>query len=164
MPSFSGATLVRRDVSDRREPLRKVCQPRETNGTTPRGKKRTSEPVSDSAPRPELVVPRSNPAEAAALGRSRLPGPPRSLPASYRIAAHRRKRHHHRRSSRPYAICRRQQREPGHDELCGREQRCLVEAIDRDIDLGDHMDDAVTSLRIVIAADQSVKTGEVVRM
>jgi len=54
--------------------------------------------------------------------------------------------------------------EPGHDELCEREQRYLVEAIDKDIDLGDHMDDAVKSLRIVIAADQSVKTGEVVRL
>lgn len=54
--------------------------------------------------------------------------------------------------------------EPGHDELCEREQRYLIEAIDKDIDLSDHMDDAVKSLRIVIAADQSVKTGEVVRL
>lgn len=54
--------------------------------------------------------------------------------------------------------------EPGHDELCEREQRYLIEAIDNDIDLGDHMDDAVKSLRIVIAADKSVKTGEVVRL
>jgi len=54
--------------------------------------------------------------------------------------------------------------EPGHDELCEREQRFLVDAIDKNIDLGDHMDDAVKSLRIVIAADQSVKTGEVVRL
>ncbi|HET7717030.1 MAG TPA: Gfo/Idh/MocA family oxidoreductase [Bauldia sp.] len=54
--------------------------------------------------------------------------------------------------------------EPGHDELCEREQRYLIEAIDRDIDLSDHMDDAVKSLRIVIAADRSVKTGEVVRL
>jgi hypothetical protein len=54
--------------------------------------------------------------------------------------------------------------EPGHDDLCEREQRFLVEAIDKDIDLGDHMDDAVKSLRIVIAADQSVKSGEVVRL
>ena len=54
--------------------------------------------------------------------------------------------------------------EPGHDDLCEREQRFLVSAIDRDVDLGDHMDDAVKSLRIVIAADQSVKTGEVVRL
>ena len=48
--------------------------------------------------------------------------------------------------------------------LCEREQRYLVEAIDKDIDLGDHMDDAVKSLRIVVAADKSVKTGEVVRL
>jgi len=54
--------------------------------------------------------------------------------------------------------------EPGHDDLCEREQRYLVRAIDEDIDLGEHMDDAVKSLRIVIAADQSVKTGEVVRL
>jgi hypothetical protein len=54
--------------------------------------------------------------------------------------------------------------EPGHDELCEREQRFLINAIDNDVDLGDHMDDAVKSLRIVIAADQSVKTGEVVRL
>jgi predicted dehydrogenase len=54
--------------------------------------------------------------------------------------------------------------EPGHDELCEREQRFLVDAIDRDVDLGDHMDDAVKSLRIVIAADRSVRTGEVVRL
>ena len=54
--------------------------------------------------------------------------------------------------------------EPGHDELCEREQRFLIDAIDKNIDLGDHMDDAVKSLRIVIAADQSVKTGEVVRL
>ena len=54
--------------------------------------------------------------------------------------------------------------EPDHDALCEREQRYLVNAIDEDIDLGDHMDDAVKSLRIVIAADQSVKTGEVVRL
>jgi len=39
-----------------------------------------------------------------------------------------------------------------------------MKAIDEDIDLGDHMDDAVKSLRIVVAADQSVKTGEVVRL
>jgi predicted dehydrogenase len=54
--------------------------------------------------------------------------------------------------------------EPGHDDLCEREQRYLIQAIDEDIDLGEHMDDAVKSLRIVIAADQSVKTGEVVRL
>jgi predicted dehydrogenase len=54
--------------------------------------------------------------------------------------------------------------EPGHDDLCEREQRYLVEAIDKDTDLGDHMDDAVKSLRIVMAADASVKSGEAVRL
>ncbi len=54
--------------------------------------------------------------------------------------------------------------EPGHDDLCEREQRFLMRAIDEDIDLGDHMDDAVKSLRIVLAADRSVRTGEVIRL
>ncbi|MBZ0229943.1 MAG: Gfo/Idh/MocA family oxidoreductase [Bauldia sp.] len=54
--------------------------------------------------------------------------------------------------------------EPGHDELCEREQRYLIKAIDEDIDLGDHMDDAVKSLKIVVAADQSVRTGQAVAL
>ena len=54
--------------------------------------------------------------------------------------------------------------EPGHDDLCEREQRFLMRAIDEDLDLGDHMDDAVKSLRIVLAADRSVRTGEVVAL
>src|SRR4029077_864435 len=52
--------------------------------------------------------------------------------------------------------------EPGHDELCERAQRYLLKAIEEDIDLADQMEDAVKSLKIVIAADRSVKTGEVV--
>ena len=51
--------------------------------------------------------------------------------------------------------------EPDHDELCEREQRFLLKAIDEDIDLTDHMDDAVKSLRIVLAADESVREGGV---
>ena len=54
--------------------------------------------------------------------------------------------------------------EPDHDALCEREQQYLLKAIDEDLDLGDHMDDAVKSLRIVIAADESVKSGQVVRL
>ena len=54
--------------------------------------------------------------------------------------------------------------EPGHDDLCEREQRFLLKAIDEDLDLGDHMDDAIKSLRIVLAADRSVRTGEIVRL
>jgi predicted dehydrogenase len=54
--------------------------------------------------------------------------------------------------------------EPDHDALCEREQRFLLKAIDEDIDLGDHMEDAIKSLRIVLAADRSVRTGEVVKL
>jgi hypothetical protein len=39
-----------------------------------------------------------------------------------------------------------------------------LKAIDEDLDLTDHMNDAVKSLRIVIAADESVRTGQVVAL
>src|SRR5262245_40844916 len=54
--------------------------------------------------------------------------------------------------------------EPDHDALCEREQRYLLKAIDEDIDLAHHMNDAVKSLRIVLAADRSVRTGAVVSL
>ena len=54
--------------------------------------------------------------------------------------------------------------EPDHDELCRREQEYLLRAIREDLDLGDHMDDAVASLRIVLAADESVRSGRVVEL
>lgn len=54
--------------------------------------------------------------------------------------------------------------EPGHDELCEREQRFLLRAICENLDLTDHMNDAVNSLRIVLAADESVRTGKVVEL
>lgn len=54
--------------------------------------------------------------------------------------------------------------EPDHDELCAREQTLLLRAIHDGVDLTDHMRDAVNSLRIVLAADESVRTGEVVRL
>ena len=50
--------------------------------------------------------------------------------------------------------------EPDHDELCKREQEVLLDAIQNDVDLSDHMQDAVNSLRIVLAADESFKTGK----
>jgi predicted dehydrogenase len=53
--------------------------------------------------------------------------------------------------------------EPSHDDLCEREQRFLLRAIDDDLDLTAHMNDAVRSLRIVLGADRAVRTGEVVR-
>jgi predicted dehydrogenase len=52
--------------------------------------------------------------------------------------------------------------EPDHDGLCEREQRYLLKAINENLDLTDHMDDAVKSLKIVIAADRSIHTGQVV--
>lgn len=54
--------------------------------------------------------------------------------------------------------------EPDHDALCEREQRYLLKAINEDLDLSQHMDDGVKSLRIVVAADESVRTNEVVRL
>ena len=50
--------------------------------------------------------------------------------------------------------------EPGHDELCEREQAYFLKAIREDIDLTDHLEDAVNSLRIVIAADESYRIGK----
>jgi predicted dehydrogenase len=52
--------------------------------------------------------------------------------------------------------------EPDHQALCEREQRYLLKAIDEDIDLSDHMRDAIESLRIVVAAEGSIETGQVV--
>ncbi|MBF9232696.1 Gfo/Idh/MocA family protein [Microvirga alba] len=54
--------------------------------------------------------------------------------------------------------------EPDHDALCEREQRFLLRAINEDLDLTDHMTDAVRSLRIVLAADESVRTGRVIAL
>ncbi len=54
--------------------------------------------------------------------------------------------------------------EPGHQELCDLEQEFFFNAITGNMDLTDHMNDAVNSLRIVLAADRSVKTGEVVHL
>ena len=49
--------------------------------------------------------------------------------------------------------------EPNHQALCRREQESLLRAILEDLDLSEHMADAVKSLRIVLAADESVRTG-----
>ena len=50
--------------------------------------------------------------------------------------------------------------EPGHQALCDAEQAYLRRAIDEDIDLARHMQDALTSLRICLAADESIRTGQ----
>jgi predicted dehydrogenase len=52
--------------------------------------------------------------------------------------------------------------EPNHQELCNREQRYFLKAITGNIDLNDHVQDAVNSLKIAFACDESVRTGQVV--
>ena len=54
--------------------------------------------------------------------------------------------------------------EPDHQALCDREQAYLLRAIRDDLDLTAHLDDAVNSLRIVLAADESARTGQVVTL
>ena len=54
--------------------------------------------------------------------------------------------------------------EPGHQDLCDREQAFFSKAIREDLDLNQHLEDAVNSLRIVLAADQSVRTGGTIEL
>ncbi|MEM7722059.1 MAG: Gfo/Idh/MocA family oxidoreductase [Pseudomonadota bacterium] len=50
--------------------------------------------------------------------------------------------------------------EPGHQDLCNAEQAFVLRAIAEDLDLSRHMQDAVQSLRICLAADESIRTGQ----
>ncbi len=54
--------------------------------------------------------------------------------------------------------------EPGHQELCDREQAYVARAILEDVDLTRHMEDAVQSLAICLAADESVRSGQAVKL
>lgn len=54
--------------------------------------------------------------------------------------------------------------EPDHQELCTREQSYFYKAIKEDIDLSGHIEDAVTSLRVAFACDESVRTGKMVSL
>lgn len=54
--------------------------------------------------------------------------------------------------------------EPNHQELCNREQRFFLRAIREDLDLTNSIEQAINSLRIALACDLSVKTGEVVNL
>ena len=54
--------------------------------------------------------------------------------------------------------------EPDHDGLCLLEQEYFLKAIKEDLDLDQHLKDAVNSLRIVLAADESFKTGKTVSL
>jgi hypothetical protein len=48
------------------------------------------------------------------------------------------------------------QDEPGHQQLCEREQQFVLDAIRGDVDLERHMQDAIRSLSIVLAAERSM--------
>lgn len=54
--------------------------------------------------------------------------------------------------------------EPDHQELCTREQSYFYKAIEEDIDLSVHIEDAVNSLRIAFACDESVLTGKMINL
>ena len=54
--------------------------------------------------------------------------------------------------------------EPGHQELCNREQAVFLDAIINNRDMTAHVAEAINSLRIVLAADESVRTGQVVSL
>ncbi len=54
--------------------------------------------------------------------------------------------------------------EPDHDTLCLMEQELFLSAIQGKADLSEHLQAAVDSLRIVLAADKSVKSGNVISL
>lgn len=51
-----------------------------------------------------------------------------------------------------------------HTQLCERKQTYLLNAILNDTDMSEHMRRAVDSMRIVLAADESIRTGRVVEL
>ena len=54
--------------------------------------------------------------------------------------------------------------EPDHQELCDREQEYFLRSIREDLDLSESMAAAVNSLRIVLAADESIRTEQAVHL
>ena len=54
--------------------------------------------------------------------------------------------------------------EPGHQQLCDREAAYVARAITEGLDLTRHMNDAVQSLAICLAADESVRSGQPVKL
>ena len=54
--------------------------------------------------------------------------------------------------------------EPDHQELCNREQRFFLKAIHENIDLTEANQDAMNSLRIALACDESVRTGKIINL
>jgi len=54
--------------------------------------------------------------------------------------------------------------EPDHQALCDREQAFMQKAVRENLNLSRHMNDAVKSLQICLAADQSVRTGHEIEL
>jgi len=54
--------------------------------------------------------------------------------------------------------------EPGHQDLCDREQAYFLRAIRENLDLTEHIRDAINSLRIVLAADKAVRKGKCIKI
>ncbi len=54
--------------------------------------------------------------------------------------------------------------EPGHQELCDAEQAFVLDAIRTNADLNRHLNDAVQSLAICLAADESIRTGRTIEL
>jgi predicted dehydrogenase len=54
--------------------------------------------------------------------------------------------------------------EPDHDGLCLLEQQYFLRAIRENLDLRDHLDDVINSLKIVLAADLSIREGRAINL
>ena len=54
--------------------------------------------------------------------------------------------------------------EPDHQGLCDLEQKLFLKAIQEDMDLSQHHQDAINSMRVVLAADESFKTGKTIEL
>jgi len=54
--------------------------------------------------------------------------------------------------------------EPDHQALCDAEQAYMLDAIEQNVDLTRHMNDAIQSLRICLAADESIRTGRAINL
>ncbi|NNK20100.1 MAG: Gfo/Idh/MocA family oxidoreductase [Flavobacteriaceae bacterium] len=54
--------------------------------------------------------------------------------------------------------------EPDHDQLCLLEQKLFLNAIRQNTDLSSHLKDVVFSLKVVLAADESVKKGKTISL
>ena len=54
--------------------------------------------------------------------------------------------------------------EPDHLELCLLEQKHLLDVIQNDLDIDTDLDDVISSMKIVLAADKSIKSGKQVKV